>query len=57
MTLPERVVSLEEQAEACDKKHSDVETRLRRIERSNWYAAGAVAGVLTLVQLIFKYVL
>lgn len=51
-TIPERIAVLEEQAEQCAASRSDVEERLRKIERNQWFAAGAIAAL----QVILKFI-
>jgi hypothetical protein len=51
-TFAERLVVLEERSEACVKSREDVETRLRKIERNQWFATGAIVAL----QIILKFI-
>lgn len=53
LSYPERIATLETQAENLAKKSEDVESRLRRLERAYYIGTGITVAL----QFLFKYIL
>lgn len=52
-TFAERVLILEQEAQACKSARSDVEQRLRNLERALYVGFGAVAALQVVLKFCF----